>query len=92
MEEYMLPCLSKKFFGMECMGCGSQRALVMVFKGDFLNAFHMFPAIYSTLIFFLFVALHFIDKTRSYHKLIIYSAIINAVIMVVAFLIKISNY
>ena len=92
MEEYMLPCLSKRLFGIECMGCGSQRALVMVFKGDFLNAFHMFPAIYSSLLFFLFVALHFIDKSRSYHKLMISSAIINAVIMVVAFLIKISNH
>ena len=92
MEEYMLPCLSKRLFGIECMGCGSQRALVMVFKGDFLNAFHMFPAIYSILLFFLFVALHFIDKSRSYHKLMISSAIINAVIMVVAFLIKISNH
>lgn len=88
----MLPCLSKKYLGLECMGCGSQRALLMVFKGDFVDAFFMFPAIYTTLLFFIFVGLNFIDKARNYHKLLISSAIINAIIMIGAFLYKISNH
>lgn len=88
----MLPCWSKKYFGLECMGCGSQRALFMVFKGDFMDAFFMFPAIYTTILFFIFVSLNFIDKTRNYHKLIIFSAVINAMVMVGAFLFKISNH
>ena len=92
MEEYMLPCLSKRYFGLECMGCGSQRALFMVFKGDFVDAFYMFPAIYTTLLFVIVVGLNFIDRSRNYHKLIISSAIINAIIMVGAFLFKISNH
>jgi len=92
MEEYMLPCLSKKYFGMECMGCGSQRALLLVFKGEFSEAFFMFPAIYTTLLFFIFIGLNFIDKTRNYHKLIISSAIINAIVMVGAFIYKTSNH
>lgn len=92
MEEYMLPCWSKKYFGLECMGCGSQRALFMVFKGDFMDAFVMFPAIYTTLLFIIVVGLNFIDRARNYHKLIIFSAIINAMVMVGAFLFKISNH
>ena len=88
----MLPCLSKKYFGMECMGCGSQRALLLVFKGEFSEAFFMFPAIYTTLLFFIFIGLNFIDKTRNYHKLIISSAIINAIVMVGAFIYKTSNH
>lgn len=88
----MLPCLSKKYLGLECMGCGSQRALFMVFRGDFVDAFFMFPAIYTTLLFFIFVGLNFIDKSRNYHKLLISSAIINAIIMIGAFLYKISNH
>ncbi|WP_410493642.1 DUF2752 domain-containing protein, partial [Chryseobacterium sp. PMSZPI] len=29
----MLTCPSKKFLGVECFGCGAQRAIVLVFEG-----------------------------------------------------------
>jgi hypothetical protein len=44
LEDYMIPCMNKKLFGVECMGCGTQRALVLLLKGDFVAAFHMFPS------------------------------------------------
>lgn len=88
MKEYMLPCLSKKLFGIECFGCGTQRALLLVFKGEFIKAFYMFPAIYTLLLFFAFIGLNYIDKSRNYHKIIITLAITNAAIMVVSYFIK----
>lgn len=88
MEEYMLPCLSKKLFGIECMGCGLQRSILMLFHGDFVAAFQMFPAVYTTLLFFAVVGLHFIDKSRNYLKIIVSLAVINAIVMVVAYAIK----
>ena len=88
MEEYMLPCLSKTLFGVECLGCGTQRALVLLFQGDFIGAFKMYPAIYTTLLFFLFLFLHFVDKSRNYTKTIITIAIINACVMVIAYYFK----
>ena len=84
--------MSKSLFGIECPGCGVQRAFALILKGELTDAFFMFPAIYTTMLFFLFVSLNFIDKTRNYHKLIIFSAVVNAVIMTVAFIFKISNY
>lgn len=86
MEEYMLPCFTKKFLGIDCPGCGTQRAFVMVCKGDFVEAFYMFPAIYTTILFFIFVALHFLDKSRNYTKFIIIFAIVNGIIMLSAYL------
>ncbi|MES2747917.1 MAG: DUF2752 domain-containing protein [Bacteroidota bacterium] len=53
-EDFMIPCMNKQLFGVDCLGCGTQRALLLVLKGDFVAAFHMFPAIYTTLIFFAF--------------------------------------
>ena len=46
MEDLLLPCLNKQIFGLDCYGCGGQRALLMVFNGDFAAAYRMFPAIY----------------------------------------------
>lgn len=90
MEEYMLPCVNKSFFGIACPGCGTQRALVFLLQGEFSAAFQMFPAIYTTLALFGAIGLHFIDRRRSYHKSIVILAIVNAVITICAYFYKIS--
>lgn len=87
-EDFMLPCPIKKFFGIECFGCGTQRAIVMVFEGRFAEAFHMFPAVYTLLLFFAAVILNFVDKKRNYGNLLIILASLNAVIMVVSYFYK----
>ena len=91
LSEYMIPCMSKSIFGIDCLGCGTQRALLLVLNGQFLKAFYMFPAIYTTIALFLFLGLHFVDKSRNYHKKIVYLAIINAVIMIVSYIYKLTN-
>jgi len=87
-EDFMLPCPIKKFFGIECFGCGTQRAIVMVFEGRFAEAFHMFPAVYTLLLFFATVGLNFVDKKRNYGTLLVILAAVNAVIMVVSYFYK----
>ena len=47
MEDYMLPCLHKEIFGVDCLGCGIQRATALLFRGEFIAAFKMYPAIYT---------------------------------------------
>ncbi len=88
MEEYMLPCMNKSIFGVDCMGCGMQRSLLLLSKGEFMEAFKMFPALYTTILFFLVVILHFMDKSRNYLKLIVSLAIINALVLVIAYAYK----
>ena len=91
MEEYMIPCMNKKIFGIDCPGCGTQRALALIFKGEFTDAFFMFPAIYTTILFFIILGLHFIDKTHNYHKMIVSLGIINGTIMVISYIYKITH-
>lgn len=88
----MIPCVSKKLFGLDCPGCGMQRATVMVVQGDFAQAFAMFPAIYTTIPLFVLIALHLVDKKRNYSKFIIPIAIVNAVVMIIAYFYKLTNY
>lgn len=88
MNDYMLPCMSKKIFGIECLGCGTQRAFLLLIQGNFIDAFKMYPAIYTTVLFFFFLLLQFFDKSRNYHKIIISLAIINAIIMVISYIYK----
>lgn len=87
-EDFMLPCPSKKFLGIECFGCGTQRAIVLVFEGRFAEAFHMFPAVYTLLLFLGIVVLNFIDKKRNYGHVLIFLAIVNSLIMVFSYFYK----
>lgn len=88
MEEYMLPCMFKKMFGIDCIGCGIQRSFNLILHGEFKAAFTMFPAIYTTLLFFLSVVLFVVDRKHNYQKLVISLAAVNAVIMIVSYVYK----
>jgi len=70
LENYMLPCLNKKFLGLPCMGCGFQRAVLLLLQGDFVGAFKMYPAIYSLLFFVGYVCLNFKFNFNNSHRVI----------------------
>lgn len=87
-EEYMLPCLNKKLLGIECFGCGSQRALLLILKGDFVEAFKMFPAIYPMLILFLLIGFSIFNPQKKLGNWVLYIGIFTALTMVVSYYIK----
>lgn len=90
MEEFLLPCLNKQLFGFDCLGCGAQRALVLVFKGEFLSAFKMYPAIYTILILLLFLLANLFMKFRGDWHVKAGLIILNAVIIITAYFYKVS--
>ncbi|WP_282075776.1 DUF2752 domain-containing protein [Maribacter aquivivus] len=53
----MLPCFTKQLLGVDCPGCGLQRSLLFLIKGEFISAFLMYPAIYPMLLLFGFLGL-----------------------------------
>jgi hypothetical protein len=91
MKEYMMPCLTKKFLGFECFGCGIQRSLVLILEGDFLGAFYMYPAIYVIIIFFGFVLINLFKSFKYANKLINSFGILTVIIIITNFLIKLLN-
>ncbi|SDR99812.1 Protein of unknown function [Polaribacter sp. KT25b] len=88
LEDYMLPCLNKKLFGIDCLGCGFQRSLLSVIKGDFTAAFNLYPAIFTILIMAFFLLLHLKFKFKNGKKIIIILAIVNVLIIVISYYIK----
>ncbi len=88
MEDFMLPCLNKKLFGADCLGCGFQRALLLLFNGDLVAAFKMYPAIYTLILFFAFVLLNIRFKFKYSQIIIKVLAIVNIVFIVGNFIIK----
>jgi hypothetical protein len=92
MEEFLLPCLNKQLFGLECYGCGSQRAMLLLFDGEFIAAFRMFPAIYSVLILLIFVLYNLIYKFKYDFSIKIGLIILNAAIILLNYVINIIQF
>lgn len=90
-EDYMLPCLNKKFFGTECMGCGMQRSIILVFKGEFAEAFYMYPAIYLIIPLSLAIITSLFYKYKYSSKIINTLAIVTIITIVVNYIIKLIN-
>ncbi len=87
-DDFMLTCPSKKYLGVECLGCGAQRAVVLVFEGKFSEAFQMYPAVYTLLLFFFTLGLSFIDKKRKYGRVLMVMIVVNLMIIVLGYLYK----
>ena len=88
LEDYMLPCLNKKLFGLDCLGCGFQRSLLHFIKGDFIAAFNVYPAIYTLILLAIFLILNLKFKFKSGKKIIIIFTIINVLIIIASYFIK----
>lgn len=92
LQEYMLPCLNKKIFGIDCMGCGLQRSVALLFQGEFTEAFYMFPAIYPMLILLVFVVLNLFIKIKYASQIKIALVIFAIAVVVVSYFIKMSRF
>lgn len=90
-DDYMLPCLNKTLFGVECLGCGMQRSISLIFQGQFMAAYKMYPAIYSLIVLCIFLIFNLFIKFKHDYKVKMGLIILNVIIVVVSYLIKITH-
>ena len=87
-EDYMLPCLNKKMFGIDCPGCGIQRSLAHVIDGEFVPAFEMYPAIFTLILFGFMILLNIKFKHKYIERIIRVLAITNVILIFGSYIIK----
>ena len=88
LEDFMLPCLNKKLFGFECLGCGLQRSVALLLKGQFVESFMMYPGLYSLIALFGYIAVNTFKNFKNGSKIITILAILNIIIIVGSYLLK----
>jgi hypothetical protein len=52
LQNHLIPCPFKYLTGIDCPGCGFQRAVIELFRGDFHKSFSIYPPAIPLLIFF----------------------------------------
>ena len=88
LERNSLPCFYKKFLGIECPGCGMQRAFIELLRGNFIDSLKTYPALLPTIFMIIFLVLHLIFKFRKGAEVLKISFIFTASIIVINFIVK----
>jgi hypothetical protein len=87
-EQYLLPCPSKYFLGMDCPGCGMQRALLELLRGNFAASLKIYPALLPIIFTFALLALHLKYKFTHGARTLQYAFMFSALVVVTSYIIK----
>lgn len=88
LESKQMPCFYKKFLGVDCPGCGMQRAFIELLKGNFLESIKIYPALIPTIIMLVYLILHLKLKFKKGADYLIIMFIFTALIIIINYLIK----
>ncbi|MFO7842706.1 MAG: DUF2752 domain-containing protein [Bacteroidales bacterium] len=92
LESHLQSCFYKKHFGLECPGCGMQRAFIELLKGNFTESLILFPALLPTIIMVIYLILHLILKFAKGAQVLKIMFIINTSIVVLSYIYKLIIY
>ncbi|MBA3664560.1 MAG: DUF2752 domain-containing protein [Bacteroidetes bacterium] len=92
LEKNLLTCSIKNLTGIECPGCGMQRAFLALIKGDILSSLNFNPSLIPFLLTVLYVALHLGFSFKNGARNIIWLFSFTVAIMFVNFVAKLISH
>ena len=88
LEKRQLPCFNKSVFGIECPGCGVQRALIALLRGEFVESFKLYPALVPIIAMLVLLVVHLFYNLKHGAKMLVSLFIFNVVIIVFSYICK----
>jgi hypothetical protein len=92
LESHQQSCFYKKYFGIECPGCGMQRSFIELLKGNIWESFMLYPALIPTIIMIGFLGTHLIFKFKNGGTYLKYLFIFNTSIVVLSYIYKLLTH
>lgn len=87
----MIECSWKSTFGIDCLTCGFQRSVELLFKGELYESFYMFPATIPLVLTFLYSLLHLKFKFSHGATRVLTMFSISALLIVINYTLKLST-
>lgn len=88
LEIHQLPCLFKAVFGIECPGCGFQRAVLLLLRGQIGASVCTWPALLPLLAFILLEILRISGLKKIPARLIKNTGFVCLIIILISYLLK----
>jgi len=88
LEGHMQPCFYKSNFDIECPGCGMQRALVELLKGNLWESIKLYPALIPVIFMIFYLVLHLLFKFKNGAAVLKYLFIGNTTVIIGAYFLK----
>ena len=92
LEAHMLTCPSKYFLHVDCPGCGMQRSLLALLKGDIVQSWYFYPPVFFIIPTLLLLVLRLTLKTDLSLSLLKFSFILTSLVVVFNYIYKITTH
>ncbi len=89
LEQHLFACSFKSLLGIDCPGCGMQRALIALLRGDVLLSLKLNASLIPFIITLFYTILHLIVGFNNGARNIIWLFCITVTVMVISYIIKI---
>jgi len=92
LEQHLLSCPIKSYYGIDCPGCGLQRSILLLLRGDILKSIEMYPATIPMLATIVLFFLHLKFDFKWAPKTLIILYLFTGVIVLVHYVWKIYHH
>jgi hypothetical protein len=75
-------------FHIECPGCGMQRALIALLRGDLAGSFRLYPALIPVIVMLAMMVSHLVFKYKNGGRILLCLFIFNTLIITVNYIYK----
>lgn len=91
LEAHQLSCWIKSVIGIECPGCGMQRAVLLLLKGDFGTSFSVYPGLLPLLLFLILIVLKICGIKKIQPELLKITGFVCLATILISYLLKLTN-
>lgn len=88
LESHQGTCSFREHAGIDCPGCGMQRSILALLKGDLVESILLFPALLPLMAMFIFLGIHLVFKLKHGALILKLFYISNISIIVLSYIYK----
>ncbi len=88
LEHHLLPCPTKYFFGVECPGCGMQRAIIELLRGNLVESIKLYPPLIPMLLMLVVLVINLKVNSAVWQKVLKYFFVANVAIILINYIFK----
>lgn len=92
LNAHLLTCPFKQLFHIDCPGCGLQRSILALLRGDFFSSFKLYPATVPIIGLFVFALFHIKFDFKNGAFFIKFLYIFISIVIVINYIYKIINH